>query len=301
MSRLSPSSYLTPILKLQTTHPTLLGLCRRNMLTPNSSDTSNPPSNSLSRSFHSSHVIVSDISIPLYVTTLFSQCSLTEVVQVPHDTPTLGILPFFPDLTCSNTSVPTFTTFEVPFLPPSSFSLSTTFVSSFLNHNCYTTCHLWQHISALHHTDMICHFHRVTDWDLGTLSRTVSPTLYFTSYSGPFFILSDELPLLSLSNHIPFRPHLIPSGKSFHKVTESSTKPVLPTPLSKICTLHFVTFWPLLPCVVSLTCISLYFPWLCVPCSWMWITLSWVLSGSSIVFHVRVSSRHGCHPSVYYL
>ncbi len=71
---------------------------------------------------------------------------------------------------------------------------------------------------------------------------------------------SAALPLLSLSRHNPFRPHLISSGTSFHKVKGSSTKPALPTPLSKICTLHLVIFWSLLPCVVSLPCIALYFP-----------------------------------------
>jgi hypothetical protein len=41
--------------------------------------------------------------------------------------------------------------------------------------------------------------------------------------------------------------------------------PALPTPFSTICTLHFVTFWSLLLCVVCLLCIALYFPCLCVP------------------------------------
>jgi hypothetical protein len=89
------------------------------------------------------------------------------------------------------------------------------------------------------------------------------PALHFTSYSGPFFILSQPsaaLPLLSLSKRTPFRPHMISlgtfstisSGTSYHKVGASPAKMISFYPPC----LHFVTFCPLLPCVVSLFSIT---------------------------------------------
>ena len=75
------------------------------MSEPGPGDTPNPPYNSLSRTSRSSHVIVGDISIPLYgtplqtghispVSYLFVQCALTETDDVTHDTPVLRIFPF---------------------------------------------------------------------------------------------------------------------------------------------------------------------------------------------------------------
>ncbi len=128
-----------------------------------------------------------------------------------------------------------------------------------------------QYVGTKHHKhhqlpDRDCRYHSRHP---NTLSRTAPPVRHFTSYSGPYFILSQPsaaLPLLSISKHNSFRPHLISSGTSLHKVTGRSPKPALPTTFSTICTLHFVTFWSLLLFVVGLIYIALYFPCLCVPC-----------------------------------
>ena len=100
-------------------------------------DTSNSPYHGFAWSPCSTHVIVDGVSIPLQDSALLVQRVLTEAVAVTHDTPTLGILPFTldPHLFQHISVTVTFTTFERPSSPPSSFSSPTTFVSSLLNHS----------------------------------------------------------------------------------------------------------------------------------------------------------------------
>jgi hypothetical protein len=128
---------------------------RHNMSAPNATDTTNPPNNSLSRSSRSSHVIIGGISVPLQgapllpgqkspVNYMLAQRALAETVDIRTALDSLRCFLISNQhamlthwrRTCSNTSAPTFATFERPFSPPSSFSLTTTFVSSLLNRSC---------------------------------------------------------------------------------------------------------------------------------------------------------------------
>jgi hypothetical protein len=112
-------------------------------------------------------------------------------------------------------------------------------------------------------------FHRVPDFrPRRTFTRSATCAalhLVFGTFLHPLPTLRcTTSPLAFEAQPLSSSPDLL--GISFHK-EGSSTKPALPTPLSKICTLHFVIFWSLLPSLCrqfALHCLGLSLPVRCL-------------------------------------